>query len=68
MAGVDTEWVSGLSLMDWMRKLVIQELFRGELLLLHTERSHLSWFRHLTGTLPGCFLDVGMWANWEETL
>ena len=49
--------VTGLSLRDRGRSLDIQERVRVELQLLHVERSHLRWFRHLVrmplGCLPG---------------
>ncbi|KAL4004686.1 hepatocyte cell adhesion molecule [Sarotherodon galilaeus] len=44
--------VAGLSLRDRVRSLAIQEGLRVETLLLHIERSQLSWFGHLMRMPP----------------
>lgn len=49
--------MSGLSLRDRQRSLVIGKVVGVELLLLQMERSQLWWYRHLTRMCPGYLQD-----------
>lgn len=54
--------VSGRTLRDWVRSWVTQEEIRGELLLVHIERSQLRWLGHLFWIHPGRLPGEVFWA------